>query len=144
MLADLDGRIDLIIDSGPTALGLESTVLDLTMPAPRLLRPGPISIKRTGEAPWGAAWSSTSPPTRLIDLSSPGQMPVHYAPSTPSFRVDSTGGTGEEWVIVENMALVVIGEHATIFIIVRGSPGTLVLETPAKASRLLYDDLAPM
>ena len=30
VLADLDGRIDLIIDSGPTALGLESTVLDLT------------------------------------------------------------------------------------------------------------------
>ncbi len=45
VLADLDGRIDLIIDSGPTALGLESTVLDLTTPAPRLLRPGPISIK---------------------------------------------------------------------------------------------------
>ena len=43
--ADLDGRVDLIIDSGPTALGLESTVLDLTTTSPRLLRPGPISIK---------------------------------------------------------------------------------------------------
>ena len=30
MLADLDGQIDLVIDSGPTTLGLESTVLDLT------------------------------------------------------------------------------------------------------------------
>ena len=43
VLADLDGRIDLIIDSGPTAIGLESTVLDLTTAPPRLLRPGPIS-----------------------------------------------------------------------------------------------------
>ena len=43
VLADLDGRIDLIIDSGPTAVGLESTVLDLTTPSPRILRSGPIS-----------------------------------------------------------------------------------------------------
>ena len=40
---DLDGRIDLILDSGPTAVGLESTVLDLTTRPPRILRPGPIT-----------------------------------------------------------------------------------------------------
>ncbi len=45
VLADLDGRIDLIIDSGPTAIGLESTVLDLTTTPPRLLRPGPITSR---------------------------------------------------------------------------------------------------
>ena len=43
VLKDLDGRIDLILDSGPTALGLESTVLDLSRDSPRLLRPGPFS-----------------------------------------------------------------------------------------------------
>ena len=43
VLADLDGQIDVVIDSGPTTLGLESTVLDLTGEFPRLLRPGPIS-----------------------------------------------------------------------------------------------------
>ena len=35
VLADLDGAIDLVIDSGPTAIGLESTVLDLTTARPR-------------------------------------------------------------------------------------------------------------
>ena len=42
VLADLDGRIDLILDSGPTTVGLESTVLDLTRSPLRILRPGPI------------------------------------------------------------------------------------------------------
>lgn len=43
VLADLDGRVDLILESGPTALGLESTVIDLNVPEPRILRPGPIT-----------------------------------------------------------------------------------------------------
>src|SRR5262249_3143323 len=45
VLTDLEGRIDLVLDSGPTAVGLESTVLDLTGEPPRLLRPGPISSR---------------------------------------------------------------------------------------------------
>jgi L-threonylcarbamoyladenylate synthase len=40
VLEDLDGRIDLLLDGGPTLIGVESTVLDLTTPAPTLLRPG--------------------------------------------------------------------------------------------------------
>ena len=50
VLADLDGRIDLIIDSGPTAVGLESTVIDLTTPIPRVLRPGPIAASELASA----------------------------------------------------------------------------------------------
>ena len=54
VLADLDGRIDLIIDSGPTALGLESTVLDLTTAAPRPHSVRDQSRKReTGSSPRG-------------------------------------------------------------------------------------------
>ena len=43
VLADLAGGIELLIDSGPTTIGLESTVLDLTGLVPRVLRAGPIS-----------------------------------------------------------------------------------------------------
>ncbi len=94
VLADLDGRIDLIIDSGPTDLGLESTVLDLTAAPPRLLRSGPVPRSELEDALGGrpivegiAGESSASP-------SSPGQMPVHYAPRTPSFRVDTIERAG--------------------------------------------------
>ena len=44
VLAGLDGRIDLILDGGPTANGIESTVLSLAGDAPVLLRPGPIPV----------------------------------------------------------------------------------------------------
>ena len=40
----LEGRIDMILDAGPTAGGLESTVIDLTADPPRLLRPGLVTV----------------------------------------------------------------------------------------------------
>src|SRR5262249_880132 len=94
VLADLDGRIDLVLDSGPTAFGLESTVLDLTGHPPRLLRPGPIEVTELEAALGGPlampeAGASSDRPT------SPGQMSVHYAPRTPAFRVDSFEELGE-------------------------------------------------
>lgn len=40
VLDDLDGRIDAVLDAGPTSIGVESTVLDLTVDPPQVLRPG--------------------------------------------------------------------------------------------------------
>ena len=137
MLADLDGRIDLIIDSGPTELGLESTVLDLTTPAARLLRPGPISAKEL-EAALGECVVEHLSSTSRDRLSSPGQMPVHYAPSTRSFRIASMVELGEMGNC-ENMAFVVIGEHATPSL--SGFAAHYVVSTPEEASRQLYDIL---
>jgi len=80
VLAGLDGKIDLILDAGPTPNGIESTVIDLTTPRPTLLRPGPIGIADLEavvgpvERPIG---KSRGP------LPSPGMMPRHYAPRTP-------------------------------------------------------------
>ena len=42
VLHDLGDRVDLILDAGPTPLGVESTVLDLTSHPPSILRPGDI------------------------------------------------------------------------------------------------------
>ncbi len=43
VLRDLDGKIDLVIDGGKTAIGIESTVVDMTGRTPRILREGAIS-----------------------------------------------------------------------------------------------------
>ncbi len=43
VLSDLDGKIDLILDGGPTNVGVESTILDLTGEQPVLLRPGGVT-----------------------------------------------------------------------------------------------------
>ena len=43
VLQDLDGRIDAVLDGGPAGVGLESTVLDLTVSPPCILRPGGVT-----------------------------------------------------------------------------------------------------
>lgn len=50
VLAQLDGRISLILDGGPTPGGVPSTVVDCTGPEPRILRPGPISAAQLRQA----------------------------------------------------------------------------------------------
>lgn len=45
VIKDLYGKIDIILDSGPTAVGVESTVLDLTCEIPHILRPGGVTYE---------------------------------------------------------------------------------------------------
>ena len=82
--ADLAGRIDLILDGGPTTIGVESTVLDLTQPVPTLRRPGGVTV----EALTAVLGQIQIPEQKSVDesaetLPSPGMMDRHYAPSTP-------------------------------------------------------------
>jgi L-threonylcarbamoyladenylate synthase len=79
--ADLDGRVDCVLDGGPCAVGVESTVLDLTTIPPRILRPGAVTLEALRDvAP------EIEGPAR-IDVGAvaraPGQMERHYAPRTP-------------------------------------------------------------
>jgi L-threonylcarbamoyladenylate synthase len=80
VLHDLEGRIELILDAGPTPGGLESSVLDLTTVPPRLLRPGLIAPSDI-EAIIGPVQRGLPAPGSL--LRSPGMLPRHYAPRTP-------------------------------------------------------------
>ena len=82
VLRSLAGRIDLILDAGPTTAGIESTVIDLTHSPPRLLRPGPISVAQI-EAVIGPL-ARLKFPAETLDavLPSPGMLARHYAPRT--------------------------------------------------------------
>ena len=81
VLAGLDGRIDILLDAGPTTGGLESTVLDVTGAQPRLLRPGLVSTAEI-EAVIGPIVHGPSPIANAT-LKSPGLLDRHYAPRTP-------------------------------------------------------------
>lgn len=86
VLRGLDGRIEMLLDGGPTSGGIESTVLDLTATPPRLLRPGPIGIAELEAAigPLSRVRSLTVAAQHdSRPLPSPGMMPRHYAPRTP-------------------------------------------------------------
>jgi L-threonylcarbamoyladenylate synthase len=76
--SSLGGRIPLIVDGGPAHVGIESTVLDVSVSPARLLRPG-IIHETSLLAVLGELDSGQTP--KEGPLKSPGQLPRHYAPS---------------------------------------------------------------
>jgi len=76
--------VDMILDGGPCAVGLESTVLDVTEDPPRILRPGGIT-RGDIQAALGGPLSAKP---RSNGRRSPGMYPRHYAPETPLHVVD--------------------------------------------------------
>jgi L-threonylcarbamoyladenylate synthase len=81
VLADLDGRIDAILDGGPTDVGVESTVIDVTLAPPVIYRPGGITREMI-ETVIGPVTVAQRPLTELPaeSLESPGLGIRHYAP----------------------------------------------------------------
>jgi L-threonylcarbamoyladenylate synthase len=82
VVASLGSAVDLVLDGGPTTVGIESTVLDLTGDRPRILRPGMVSA----EAIAAVAGPLAAAPTTVDDATpraSPGMMERHYAPRAP-------------------------------------------------------------
>lgn len=84
VLASLDGRIPLIVDAGPTELGLESTIVAVTDGRLRLLRPGPVDLGLDVVEGGG--------------IEAPGQLASHYAPAKP-LRLDAAEARPGEWLI---------------------------------------------
>ena len=78
VLDDLDGRVELVLDGGPTRHGVESTVVDATGDRLRLLRPGAVTLEAL-EAAAGEIVEQAGGAA----LASPGMLPRHYAPRTP-------------------------------------------------------------
>ena len=78
VVADLDGRVDAVIDAGPCAHGLESTVIRPTMRGPELLRPGALTTELLEER-LGVEFAINSEPAEVV---SPGQLPSHYSPKS--------------------------------------------------------------
>ena len=82
VLEDLNGRVDMIVDAGPTTVGVESTVVDLSHGVPAILRPGAIDIEALraflpNVTTMATARSEDAP------LPAQGMLDKHYAPRTP-------------------------------------------------------------
>jgi L-threonylcarbamoyladenylate synthase len=80
---DLGDDVAMILDDGPSPVGLESTVLDLSGEAPALLRPGAVTFEALAELPGPIALPGPGLPK------SPGMLASHYAPWLP-VRVAAT------------------------------------------------------
>ncbi len=97
VLAGLSGRIAAVIDGGPSAVGVESSILDLG-DGPALLRPGGIpaeALEACLGIPLGAAGDMGGHAARP---SAPGQLASHYAPSAPVRLGAARPQSGEFWI----------------------------------------------
>jgi L-threonylcarbamoyladenylate synthase len=81
----LGDRVDMILDGGPTQVGIESTVASLVRVPPVVLRPGMIAQAEL-EAVTGESWGHESELPHISE--SPGLHPKHYAPRTPFFVLE--------------------------------------------------------
>jgi L-threonylcarbamoyladenylate synthase len=84
VLDELDARIPLIIDAGPTEHGIESTIITVRGNSIDILRRGPVTAEQLSEF---AKIKLAASPARKI--SAPGQLPSHYAPRTPLRLIDN-------------------------------------------------------
>lgn len=100
-LADLQGRVDVIVDGGPSGIGVESTVLDISGPVPKVLRPGGLSLEDLrsvlGEVEVASGVPTQGPPP------SPGMKYRHYAPKAPVYLV--VGSPGEQAAVARFHAI---------------------------------------
>ena len=93
VLEELDGRVALILDGGPCAVGLESTIVSC-LEAPRLLRPGGVDRKAV-EVVLGRALDEAEPHDGVV---APGMLASHYAPRA-RLRLEATAAHPGEAVL---------------------------------------------
>ncbi|WP_409968564.1 L-threonylcarbamoyladenylate synthase [Bengtsoniella intestinalis] len=90
---DMNGKIAAIVDGGPCAVGVESTIVDLTCTPPRVLRAGGVSVEELEQVLGGLLVDSAAV-TALEDgqtPKAPGMKYRHYAPKAPVTVVTGAG-----------------------------------------------------
>lgn len=95
VLADLDGRIDAVLDAGPTQIGVESTIIACLNGVPKLLRPGGVpraAIEGVIGRPLVLAGEAGAAPI------SPGLLASHYAPAAQVRLEADAPRAGEAWL----------------------------------------------
>ncbi|NQX94791.1 MAG: Sua5/YciO/YrdC/YwlC family protein, partial [Erythrobacter sp.] len=94
VMASLNGRIDMVLDAGPTIAGVESSIFALEADGSwEELRPGPIEPSALSATRAGEGETLENPAVRA-----PGQLASHYAPGKP-VRLDATEVAQDEFFI---------------------------------------------
>ncbi len=118
VLADLNRRVPMILDGGPCEVGVESTVLDLCSHVPTILRPGGLSL----EALRGVLPQVQLPPPVHSTVNhhrlqtSPGQMPIHYSPTVPTFLFEGKPATMRTMMLTEVQRRQAQGEQVGVLV----------------------------
>lgn len=108
---DLGRDVDAILDGGRCEIGLESTIVDLTGSAPRLLRPGAVTAEMIEEA-------LDTPLSPVLDDAprAPGTLAAHYAPHLPVILIDDVAAVEDpaSTTLIAPSGTVAHGFHALV------------------------------
>lgn len=144
VLADLEGRIDLVIDAGPTDIGVESTIVDCTGAVPILRRAGGVPVEAiAGVCP--SVQVETADATSLDEAQvAPGQLLRHYAPAAPMTAYDGVREAVVHRVGREARDRIARGHRVGVLapdeVLVALAP---VLAASASAGRVVVERLGP-
>ncbi len=113
VIADLNDRIDMVVDGGPTEVGVESTVVDLSQGSPVILRPGAVSLDMLRAVlPNIEFRNPTIEPSAASR--SPGLMSKHYAPRAPVTLYEGDGEAALSAMVRDARALVDGGKSVAV------------------------------
>ncbi len=96
---DLDGKIEMILDGGQLCIGLESTIVDMTVEPPMILRPGYITKEMLEDVLGEVAVDKTLlDPNSKTSPKAPGMKYRHYAPKGELTIVDGESAKVVDWI----------------------------------------------
>ena len=120
MMEDMMGKIDGIVDGGPCAVGVESTIIDLTVQPPRLLRPGGLPLEAL-ESVLGEVAVDKAVRQKLADgekAKAPGMKYRHYAPRAAVTVVTGTPRRSAAYIrehLPAGAGVICFDEYAPLF-----------------------------
>jgi L-threonylcarbamoyladenylate synthase len=125
--AELGDEVDLILDGGECAVGIESTIVDVTVSQPRVLRPGGIGLATIAEVIGHEPVAAGSDAPRA-----PGRLAAHYAPRTEMAVVDGRGFAEAVRAAVQS------GRRVAVFSQQAAPPSAQVIERRAPGAASEY------
>ena len=120
MLEDMAGKIPAIVDGGPCTVGVESTIIDLTVSPPRLLRPGGLPLEALREV-LGQVEVDAAVTRRMSAEErprAPGMKYRHYAPKAPVTAVTGSAARSAAYIAAHVRAgegVICYAEYAPLF-----------------------------
>ena len=145
VLEDMDGKIEGVVDGGPCAVGVESTIVDLTVTPPRLLRPGGVTLEELREV-LGAV-EVDGAVTRMLGEGeqprAPGMKYRHYAPKAPVTVIRGAPAEAARYIrrrLADGDGVICFNEFVPLF---EGHPVEPIgpASDPAEQARRVFDAL---
>ncbi|MDH5255133.1 MAG: L-threonylcarbamoyladenylate synthase [Gammaproteobacteria bacterium] len=109
VVAEFGATVDCVLDAGACALGLESTILDLSGSHPRVLRPGGVSRDELGNVLGVAPGFAGEAGPRV-----PGRLAAHYVPDTPLRLVSDARAIARQYPVPGGLPAAVLSLHQPV------------------------------